>query len=153
MGSRRTDGLADGGGGRLRAHGGGHVDAVLPVVALEDQGEVPAHPPAEQEGADGHARRVLPLRIDGGTLGGGGGETGIGVGRGATAARGPVVALPVDQMLGRLLGQALPPDVAVVGEGAVGEDAVGVQVARALGLDSAFVPGATPKKPDSGLMA
>ena len=36
----------------------------------------------------------------------------------------PVVAVPVDQVRGRLLRHALPPDVAVVGERDVGEDRV-----------------------------
>ena len=36
----------------------------------------------------------------------------------------PVVALPVDRVRGRLAGHALPPDVAVVGQRAVGEDRV-----------------------------
>ncbi len=46
-------------------------------------------------------------------MGGRGADTGI-----------PVVALPVDRVCGRLLGHPLPPDVPIVGQGAVGEDAV-----------------------------
>ena len=44
---------------------------------------------------------------------------GIGTGLG-----GPVVALPIDQVRRRLIGHVLPPHVAVVGEGHVGEDRV-----------------------------
>ena len=49
------------------------------------------------------------------------------MGGGTAAARRPVVALPVDEVGGRLVGHALPPDVAVVGEGDVGEDGVAVE--------------------------
>jgi hypothetical protein len=53
----------------------------------------------------------------------------------------PVVALPVDQVLRRLVGQPLPPDVAVVGERAVGVDAVGVSEAWRWGWTSRWCRG------------
>ena len=54
-------------------------------------------------------------------------EAGVGVGRRAAGVGCPVLPLPVDQVRRRRLGQPLPPDVAVVGEGHVREDAVGVE--------------------------
>ena len=66
----------------------------------------------------------------------------------------PVVAAPVDRVRGRLAGQPLPPDVAVVGLGAVGEDRVARDRVDRVGVgDRARCPGATPKKPASGLTA
>ena len=50
------------------------------------------------------------------------------------AARCPIFAGPVDQVSGRLFGQALPPHVAVIGEGAVGVDAVGIKRADGVGV-------------------
>ena len=36
----------------------------------------------------------------------------------------PVVALPVDQVIRRIVADAFPPDIAVIGERDVGEDGV-----------------------------
>ena len=78
----------------------------------------------------------------------------LGWAAGVARLRRPVLALPVDEVGRRGVGEALPPDVAVVGLGDVGEEAVArVSVARALGLVLSDVPGATPKKPASGLVA
>ena len=46
---------------------------------------------------------------------------------------------------GGVFGHAFPPDVAVVGQRDVGEDAVRFSVSIAFGFDSYDVPGATPK--------
>ena len=48
--------------------------------------------------------------------------------------RGPVVALPVDQVRGRLVGHALPPHVALVGQRDVGEDGVAPHGAHRVGV-------------------
>ena len=61
----RAADLADGGGSGLGAHAGGQVHAMLPAEALKNQREMPAYPSAEQEGADGNACGVLPVRVDG----------------------------------------------------------------------------------------
>src|SRR3546814_11594937 len=55
------------------------------------------------------------------------------VGGGGVGLRRPVVALPVDGVGGRL-GEALPPDVAVVGLGHVGEDRVAPQRGDGVGV-------------------
>ena len=58
----------------------------------------------------------------------------LGWAAGASASGVQSLALPVDQVRGRLVGEALPPDVAVVGLGDVGEDAVGVERAHRVGV-------------------
>ena len=68
--------------------------------------------------------------------------------------RRPLVALPVEALGGRLVRHAFPPHAAFGRERDVGEDACSsTSVAIAFGLVFADVPGATPKKPASGLIA
>ncbi len=116
--------LARGRRGRLDRHRGAEEDAVLPVERLGDEGHRARPPAAEQEGVDRHSVGVLPLGGDRGALGRGGREARVRVRRGIVGVRRPVVAVPVDRVVGRLAGHPLPPDVAVVGPGAVGEDRV-----------------------------
>jgi hypothetical protein len=64
----------------------------------------------------------------------------------------PGLAAPVGETAGGVFRHALPPDIAV----GVMATLVKIELARramALGLVSAPVPGATPKKPASGLIA
>ena len=65
----------------------------------------------------------------------------------------PSVALPVQAFGGRLVGHSLPPHAAFRGECDVGEDGVSGERRHGVGLVLRDVPGATPKKPASGLMA
>ena len=44
----------------------------------------------------------------------------------AAAVRRPVLAGPIDQVRGLFFGHAFPPDIAIVGERDIGEDAVGL---------------------------
>jgi hypothetical protein len=81
------------------------------------------------------------------------GEAGVGVGADAAAIGCPVLAGPVDGVGRRLAVHAFPPDIAVIGEPDVGEDAVGSDGFHGRGLVLYAVPGATPKYPVSGLMA
>ena len=80
-------------------------------------------PAAEQDRRDRHAVRVVPLGRDDRALRDRHGVARVRVGGGLVRFRGPVHALPRRQVL-RLALHALPPDVAVVGEGGVGEDRV-----------------------------
>jgi hypothetical protein len=48
---------------------------------------------------------------------------------------------------------AFPPDRLVVAQGDIGEDGVALVLNSAFGFDFMLVPGATPKKPASGLIA
>ena len=66
-----------------------------------------------------------------------------------------VQSLPCQSMrcCGRLGREALPPDVAVVGQGDVREDGVALEGLHGGRVGVVPVPGATPKKPASGLMA
>ena len=67
---------------------------------------------------------------------------GLGVGR-------PVLAVPVDRVRGRLAGHPLPPDVAVVGLGAVGEDRVALDRLQRVGVG--LVAGAGGDAEEAGL--
>src|SRR5690606_17555354 len=79
---------------------------------------------AENDGVDDDTLGVVPRVGDGGALAGGDGEPRVGVRRGQPG-RGVVgVALPVGEVVGGLIGEALPPHVAVVTESDVGEDGV-----------------------------
>ena len=119
----------------LRAHGGGHVDAFHPVAGFGDQGHGGRAATAKNEGVDGDTCGVVPGAVEGGVVGGGHREAGVRV-RGFGAGlfgdgRGPVLALPVDAMRGRV-AHAFPPNIAVVGQRHVGEDHVAVQAGHAV---------------------
>ena len=159
MGSRRTlPTAARGGGGHFRAHGGADVDTGAPVEGLVDQRHGGGAAAAEDDGADRHALGVFPGRVDGRALRGGSGEARIGMrglGSGLLGDLGrPLISLPVEALRGRLVGHALPPDAAFGRERDVGEDGVARERGHRVrvGLD-ATCPGATPKKPASGLIA
>src|SRR5690606_19700808 len=126
--------LAFGGGGLLAGDVCVEEDAVVPVEGLRDEGDGGGAAADEEDRGDRHALGVLPLGRDDRALRGGGGEAGVGVGgRGARLGR-PVVALPVGQVGRDLLGHALPPHVAVVGEGDVGEDGVAPEGLHGVGV-------------------
>ena len=63
-GARRR--LADRRRGRLGTHGGGQIDAVVPVEAWKTSGMRLARRPPKMKALDRHAGRVLPVRIDAG---------------------------------------------------------------------------------------
>ena len=146
-------GRAVGGGGRLGAHRRAQVDAVRPVERLEDE-------------RDGVARRPPKMNAVIGTPSGlshSGSSEGhwlIGAvkrafGCAALRPESGVHAWPCQSISsrGRLVRHALPPDVAVGRERDVREDRVRAHDAIAFGFDLYDVPGATPKKPASGLIA
>ena len=98
-----------------------------PVERFANQRHDGRPAPAEHDRVDRHACRILPLRGDRRVLAGGRREARVRVGRHAAGIRRPVLAGPVDQVGGRRLREALPPDVAVVGEGHVRVDAVAIE--------------------------
>src|SRR5665811_2055262 len=102
-------------------------DAVLPVVRLADERDVRGAASAEEDDVDRNTRRVLPVVGDGRRLVGADREPAVGVGGRRRRLRGPVLARPVDEVSGDLVGHALPPHVVVVGERHVGEDRVVVE--------------------------
>src|ERR1700677_2752270 len=72
-------------------------DAVIEAARLEDERYDARAAASKEDRVDGHARRVLPLRCDGGVLAGGRREARVGVCcRGAEGLR-PDLALPVDE--------------------------------------------------------
>jgi hypothetical protein len=130
-------------------------DAVNPVARLGDQRIVVRRRPAEEDRVDRDARRVVVLGREDRALVDRLCRTGVRMARQLTRVGRPVVALPVDEVRGRL-AHALPPDVAVVGAGHVGEDTelpLRQRAAFAFGLVLQSVPGATPNSPYSGFVA
>ena len=146
--------LADDRGGRLGGHRRRHVDAVRPVVRFGHQRHGRRAASAEEERADRHAGGIVPVRVERRDLVRGDGEARVRMRGGLAAAGRPAVALPVDEIRGRLFGEPFPPHVAVGRHRDVGEDRVLVAAPRgSSGFVSADVPGATPKAPASGLIA
>ena len=121
-------------GSLLARHRRTHVDAVIPVEGLGDERDVRRATAAEQDRVDRHAGGILPVGGDGRALARGRRESRIRVARRLARGGRPVLALPVDEMRGRLVRQALPPDVAVIGEGNVRVDAVRVQGLHGIGV-------------------
>ena len=134
--------LAKGGGGGFAAHGGGHVHAFDPVARFGDQRHGAGAAAAEDEGINLHALGVVPGRVEHRVVRRRHGKTGVGVGGLGPGflgdGRGPMPALPVDQMrrqLAAVVGlQPFPPHVAIVGQRHVGEDHVAVQAGHAVGV-------------------
>ena len=110
---------------------GAEVDTVCPVVCLEHERDVVHAATAINEDVNRDAFRALPIRVDARAVSSRSSEAGVRV-RGEFAlaglfvdhVRGPVVALPVDEVCRRFLRHAFPPDVAVVRESDVREDGV-----------------------------
>ena len=124
---------------------------MLPVEGLGDERDVGGPAAAEEDRVDGHALRVLPVGCDRGALPGGGGEAGIGVRGGLARGRCPVVALPVDEVGRGLLGEALPPDIAIIGQCDVGEDAISVERLHGVGIRVHSRPGSDTEEASLGI--
>ena len=127
---------------------------MLPVEGLVHQRDDGRAAATEQDRLDRHARGILPFGGDRRALRGGRREAGVRMGGRRLASR---ASTPCPASRSRAPAgsprQPLPPHVAVVGERAVGEDRVlGDRVDR-VRVGIAPVPGATPKKPASGLTA
>ena len=118
-----------GGSGNLRGHGSTDEHAVSGFVLLGYQRHVGSAAATEEDGVDGYTLGGFPVTTDDRALSSRGGEAGVGVSGLLTlgsVSRGVVVAVPVDQVLGQRSVDALPPNVAVVGQSNVGEDGVGL---------------------------
>ena len=125
---------------------------MLPGQSLGHQRHDGGAAAAEQDGADRHALGVFPLLGDDRALLGRGREARVRMRR-RTAGAGVQGRRSQSMVLPGRCPHLLPPDVAIGGQRDVGEDAVALSVRIALWLLSSDVPGATPKKPVSGLMA
>ena len=121
---------AGGGSGHLGSHRGTEIDAVRPVEGLENERHRRGAASAENDRADWHAGGVFPLGVDHRAIPRWRGEAAVRVAgeNGFAVLVGlawlPIPAVPVDEMRGRLLGHSFPPDIAVVGEGDIGENGV-----------------------------
>ena len=122
---------------RLRAHSRRHVHSLRPRPRLRHQRHRRGAPPAEDEGVDDNARRVVPALVAHGVVDGRHGEARVGVRRLASRLladlRRPLLTLPVHCVLWRR-AQALPPHVAVVGQRYVGVDYVAGKSIVAVGV-------------------
>ena len=120
--------------GGLARHDRAEEHAVVPVEGLGHEGDGGAATTAEEDRGDGNALGVLPLGGDARTLGGRCGEAGVRVCGGGFALWGPGVVAPVGGAGWLVVRHALPPHVAVLGEGGVGEDAVRSQRVHRIGV-------------------
>src|SRR5690606_37793995 len=97
-------------------------DAVSTVSGLDDEGDVAGTATAEEDDVQRH--RLLPVIRYLRALRGGDREARVRVRGGATRIGRPLVALPVDEVRRRGVGQPLPPHVAVRPKSDVREDRV-----------------------------
>ncbi len=117
-------GFSGGGGGGFGGHDRAEEDAVLPGEGFLDEGDGGGAAATEEDGGDGDAGGVFPFGGDDGTLAGRDGKAGVGMGGFATGFGIPGAAGPIDEGIRGGAGHFLPPDVIIVGEGAVGEEGV-----------------------------
>src|SRR5262249_40239876 len=135
------------------SHRGRGVHAVGPVERLRHQRHRRRAAAAEDKGRDRHALGILVRRVGRRALADRRREAAIGMGRLLLAAGLPVVALPVDGVLWRLVGHAFPHTSPSSVSATFVKMVFSLIDAMALGLVFSLVPGATPKKPASGLIA
>ena len=108
----------------LRGEGNCAEHALLPALGLRNQGDGGLAATTQNDSAQRHTLGVVVLGSEHVDLGCGGAEAGVRVSCRAAGLGGPVLAGPVNQVSGSLVGLALPPDGAVVGQCNVGEDGV-----------------------------
>src|SRR5262249_23714228 len=125
----------------------------FPARRLDDERDGGRTPPAKEKSSDRHALRVLPLRIDGRALRGEHREPRVGVCSEAPAARRPLLALPIDEAGRRALGHSLHQPAPSGVMATLVKITFACSMRMAFGLVASEVPGATPKKPYSGLIA
>lgn len=99
-------------------------NSVLPVKGFIDQRIRILAPHSKYNRGDWNSVRVVPVGVKSRTLRGGYSKSGCGVRSVASAARRPFLASPVDEHIGRVVSHAFPPDVAIKGQGAIGENRV-----------------------------
>ena len=145
---------ANGGGGHFGTDGRTDVNTVDPVEGLEDEGHRGGAASAENDGTNGDAGRVLPIGIDDGAIFCRGSESTVGMAGedgfvvGVFLVGRPVFSFPVDEVFWGRFAHSLPPDVAIVGEGDVGEDTVAKDGVHRHGI--AFVRGARRDAEEAG---
>ena len=112
--------------GDLGGHGGADEHAVGGLVLLGNQRDVGGAAATEEDGVNGDTLGGFPVGADDGALRGGDGEAAVRVSSLLAGLGGPVVAVPVDQVRRNVAVDAFPPHVAVIGQGDVREDGVGL---------------------------
>ena len=110
--------------GGLGGEGNCAEHALLPALGLRNQGDGGLAATTQNDSAQRHTLGVVVLGSEHVDLGCGGAEAGVRVSCRAAGLGGPVLTGPVNQVCGSLVGLALPPDGAVVGQCNVGEDGV-----------------------------
>ena len=116
-------GATENGGGHFGGHGRAEEHAVFPAAGFVDQRNDGLAAAAEEERADRNAFRIFPFGSDDGALRRRRREAGVLMGGDSLGRGRPRLALPVDQEVGGIVG-IFPPNAAVEGHGAVGEDGV-----------------------------
>ena len=111
----------------LRGEGDRTEDALLPAIGLGDQRHGSLAATTQHDGAQRHALGVVVLGGEHIHLGCGGAETRVGVRCGTPRFRSPVLAGPVGQVRGCLVGLTFPPYGAVISERHVGEDSIALR--------------------------
>ena len=108
----------------LRSNSGTDENAVVLVVSFGDQRNVRGATTTEQDRVDRNTLGCFPFFGDNRALPSGRGEAAVRVGRGLARLRRPLLALPVDQVIGSFFSHPFPPDVTIVSQRHVGEDRV-----------------------------
>ena len=144
--------IARGRGGGFRSHRGAHIDAMLPVEGFVDQRSQARAAATKNKRRNGHAFGIFPLRRNAGRL-----FRRHGVARirmcGGSFGGVPLLAAPGDQARGRLAADAFPPRFVFGVTPTFVKIVLRFSASITLGFVFIPVPGATPKKPASGLMA
>ena len=97
---------------------------MLPVERFRDERNVGCTTATKDDGVDGNTRGLKPVVRQCWALFDGNREARIWMRRRMTRAGSPVVAAPVNKVLGSLIGHPLPPHIAIIGERDVCEDRV-----------------------------
>ena len=97
---------------------------MFPILGLIDQREGTAQAAAEDKRINRHTSRVIPGRIKARAIYSGNRKARIRMCCQTPAIRGPVIALPINQMSRGVAVFAFPPDIAVIGQRDIGEDRI-----------------------------
>ena len=113
-----------GGRGAFGCHRCTEVHAVRPRARFGDEGHGVRAASSEHNRVDDDSARVGPFARRSRALVHRHGEAGVGVRGGDSAGRSPLGSGPVDEVVGLVFGEPLPPHIAVVGQRDVGEHGV-----------------------------
>ena len=141
--------LTGGRSGRLRAHRSRHVDAFDPITGFGHQRHGARAPAPKNKGINGYPGRIVPGGVDGGALRRRCRKSGIRMSRfaafGASQLGGPIAPGPIQTMRGRFFRHALPPNIAIIGQGHIGKNHIGMQGCHRVRIGFVARPGGNAK--------